>query len=79
MRVVIIPYENRVNVEGYSHTVDCSSLDEEISVVQWFGTNGWIEFHSDIQTGKGRGNEDITDFAPYQYLVDAWEVTARAT
>jgi hypothetical protein len=43
MRVVIIAEENRVSVEGQSETVDLSTLDEDIHVVQWYGTVGEVE------------------------------------
>lgn len=83
MRVTIIPDENRVNVEGFSETVDCSSvfkIDPDIHVVQWYSDHGEIEYFN--PPGKMFGvkvNKAITDFAPFQSLVDAWEVAARAS
>jgi hypothetical protein len=45
MRVTIIVEENRVNVEGQSETVDCSSLmAEDVHAVQWYGTSGEVEY-----------------------------------
>jgi len=62
--------------------VDCSSLPPEVSVVQWFGDHGWIEYVNDIsQFGKPdfvfRANEPITDFEQYQPYLAAWAMTKR--
>lgn len=78
MRVTIFTNDNSVIVEGYKNVVDCSLLDERISVIQWYGASGEIEFHNNSHIDNDvKGNEVITDFAPFQYLVDAWEVEAR--
>jgi hypothetical protein len=77
MRVTIIAEDNRVNVEGQSETVDLSTLDDNIHVIQWYGTVGEVEYKYDyINSGK-KPNELIEDFSPYQKFVDAWEVEAR--
>ena len=78
MRVIIIAEDNRVNVEGQSETVELSSLDDEISVIQWYGTVGEVEYKTDYVNNTRQPNERITDFAPYQKFVDMWEVAARA-
>jgi hypothetical protein len=76
MRVTIIVEEDRVNVEGHSETVDCSSLGD-VHVIQWYGTSGEVEFFN-APGATIKGNEAITDFAPYQKYLDAWEVAAKA-
>ena len=63
--------------------VDCSSLPAEVSVVQWFGDHGWIEYANDISKfGQPdfvfRVNEPITDFEQYQPYLAAWALTKAA-
>ena len=69
MRVTIIAEENRVNVEGQSESVDCTALyADNVHVIQWYGTEGEIEYF----TPRGspiKGNEAITDFAPYTWML----------
>lgn len=76
MQVTIIPGENRVSVEGMSETVDCSSY-EDISVVQWYGDHGEIEWWNGLGVKRLRTNTIIDDISPFQPLIDAWEVEAR--
>jgi hypothetical protein len=77
MRVVIIAEDNRVNVEGQAETVDLSTLDEDIHVVQWYGTVGEIEYKQDYVANTRKPNDSLTDFAPFQKYVDAWMVEAQ--
>lgn len=77
MRVTIISEENRVNVEGHSERVDLSTLDEDIHVVQWYGTVGEVEYKHDYIENTREPNLRIEDFAPYQKFVDAWTVEAK--
>jgi hypothetical protein len=77
MRVTIIASENRVNVEGQSETVDLSTFDEEINVVQWYGSVGEVEYKTDYTNNTRKHNDTITDFAPYQKFVDMWTVEAK--
>jgi hypothetical protein len=77
MRVVIIPEDNRVSVEGQSEKVDLSTLDEDIHVVQWYGTVGEVEYKHDYVANTKANNIRIDDFAPYQKYVDAWMVEAQ--
>jgi hypothetical protein len=79
MRVTIIVEENRVNVEGFSQEVDCSTLyDADIHAVQWYGDHGEVEYwHPPGVTVGLKPPLKIDDFAPYQKFVDAWELEAR--
>lgn len=77
MRITAIIEENRVNVEGFSHTVDCSALMPDIHVIQWYGDHGEIEYHNGIGATTLRMPTKIDDFSPFQFLVDAWEVEAK--
>jgi hypothetical protein len=77
MRVTIIVEENRVNVEGKSETVDCSALyAKDVHVIQWYDTSGEIEYFNAPGATTIKGNVAITDFTPYQPLLDVWEVAA---
>jgi len=77
MRVVIVAEDSRVSVEGCSETVDLTTLDENIHVVQWYGTGGEVEYKHDYIANTKAPNVRITDFTPYQKYVDAWMVEAQ--
>jgi hypothetical protein len=77
MRVVIVAEDNRVSVEGQSEIVDVSTLDEDIHVVQWYGTVGEVEYKHDYIANTKAPNVRITDFTPYQKHVDAWMIEAQ--
>lgn len=74
MRVTINRADNRVTVDGETYTVDLSSLPAYVSVIQWFGTQGHVEFVND---GRGQflPNISIADFAPYAYVIDMWKTS----
>ena len=66
MRAAIIVSDNIVVVDGQPMKSDCSELAaQQISAVQWYGSEGEIEYAGHIQP-----NEKITDFSPYQIYVD---------
>jgi len=78
-RVSIIADDNMVAVDGVGRSVDTSALvTAGTHAVQWHETYGEVEFKStvDVETGivACKPNEFITDFAPYQPYVDAWEI-----
>ena len=75
MRVTIIPTEHRVNVDGISMSVDCSSLPSDIHAIQWYETMGWIEYK---KTGIKRTaigstpHKQITSIDEYHGLLQEW-------
>lgn len=77
MRVTIIKDDNVVVVDGKAYGVDCSDLPAGFHALQWDGTEGEVEYginrcdHCGARTKKG--NEIISDLAPYQKYVDAWQ------
>jgi hypothetical protein len=77
MHVTIIAENNCVSVEGQHEMVDLSTLDEDISVVQWYGTVGEVEYKYDYINNTRKPNDRIKDFTPYQKFVDAWTVEAK--
>jgi hypothetical protein len=76
MRVTIIPADNQVYVDGKCRTVDCSALPPDIHAIQWDGTRGHVEFRNGSSPEDFRPNRVITDFAPFQNLIDAWRAAA---
>jgi hypothetical protein len=75
MRLTIVADDNCVGVEGeYLSPIDLSQLDASIHAVQWYGTYGEVEYKTQLQDGRLVKPENviITDVAPYQFAVDAW-------
>lgn len=67
MRINIVRDDNYVNIDGETRSVDLSGLDPNINSVQWFGSDGDIEYRNPPR------NEKITDLTPFQPFIDAWE------
>lgn len=78
MRLTIVKDDNAVYVDGVAYGVDCSTLPAAFHALQWDSTHGEVEYaatrcdHCGARSKKG--NELITDIAPYQKYVDAWSV-----
>jgi hypothetical protein len=74
-RYTAIRTDNMVGVDGEFRVVDCASLPAYFHALQWYGDSdpayGEIEYATDDQ-GRRLPNTRFSDFAPYQYLVDAW-------
>jgi hypothetical protein len=72
----VMNMSNMVGVNSEFRPVDCSSLPAYFHALQWYGDSsppyGEIEYGTDAQ-GKKMPNTRFSDFAPYQYLIDAWE------
>lgn len=82
MRVTIIRDDDRVVVNGESHTVDCSGLPVDVHALQWDGTRGEIEYRlmtCDHCGGRSKKpNEVISDVSQYRPYVDRWNVVKKA-
>lgn len=82
MHLTIIRETNTVAVDGVAFEVDCSGMPADVHAVQWDGERGEIEYsvtrctHCGARTKKG--NETISDAAPYQALIDAWGIAKTA-
>jgi len=75
MLVTILVHDNTVTVDGRSLPIDCSAIDQNIRVIQWYDTFGAVEFYND--PGKpfrlnGR-LDSIHDLADFQETIDAWQ------
>jgi hypothetical protein len=77
MNATIVRPDNIVVVDGLGLAVDCSDLDPVISVVQWGGTAGHIEYVNPPYASEFKTNTLINDFAPYQKYVDAWHAAKQ--
>lgn len=70
MRVTIIPSDNAVYIDGVCKVgIDMSSVGANVSAVQWYDTQGEIEWTD--QNGEYR-NDQINSIAPYQSVIDQW-------
>jgi hypothetical protein len=73
MRVIILPDDNSVSVNGEDHSnLDLSFIDPTIHAVQWYDTYGEIE-RKDPLTKRMTGNEEITSFDEFQPAIAAWQ------
>lgn len=75
-RITIIRQDNTVVVDGVGASVDCAELPQYVHAIQWFGTDGWIEFAPDAG-GKRSPNLKIVEIAPYGFLVDRHSIEVK--
>lgn len=69
MRLVIIPSDNTITVDGFSSAnVDLSSVPAGVHAVQWFDSHGWVEYKQD-STGRKPANEDLANIDAYQTVI----------
>ena len=81
MKLVIVADDKRVCVDGLCFVdLDMSQLDPTFHAVQWVGEYGEIEYKSVFADGviTKPNNQIITDIAPYQWAIDAWNVANDA-
>jgi len=83
MKLAIIRNDNTVYVDGVPRAVDCSVLPADVHAIQWDAVAG----HGEIEYAPVRcatcgsigkkPNQALTDIAPYQAMVDAWNAAAK--
>lgn len=81
MKLVIVADDARVVVDAVGYDgLDMSQLDPTVHAVQWVGEYGEIEYKSVFADGviTKPNNQIITDIAPYQWAIDAWNVAKAA-
>lgn len=72
MRVTIVRDDNTVGVDGVSRTIDLSRMmPEGVSVIQWSGENGHMEYYSDEEA-----NLEFDTITKIQSFVDLWIAAA---
>lgn len=77
MRVSIIPQDGSVVKDGVGYlALDLSFIDPGIHAIQWYGTEGEIEWHNEL--GLIMQNEVITSLEPFQAALDAWQAAHDA-
>ena len=76
MRVTIIREDGYVAVDGGAFSgLDLSFIDPDISAIQWYSTEGEIEWRID---GRKYFNTDIDGLAEFQPALDAWQAANAA-
>lgn len=76
MKFTIIPDDGAVAVDGrWIQGLDLSALPSVVHAVHWDGDAGEVQ-ERDAQ-GRIVANTPITDFAPYQAAIDAWETAKQ--
>jgi hypothetical protein len=77
MRVIIIPKDGFVSVDGEGHgDLDLKFMDASIHAIQWYGSEGEIE-REDAE-GKIIENEKITDATVLQPALNVWRAKKNA-
>jgi hypothetical protein len=77
MRATILVHDNIVRINDRTLTIDCSSVDQNIRVVQWYDSFGEIEFNNDAGQAFFRNGklDTLDEFRP---IIDAWFAWADA-
>jgi hypothetical protein len=71
MQVTIVVPDNIVSIDGRILPIDCSSIDGNIRVIQWYDTFGTVEFLN--TPGKPyRVNGHLDSIGEFQDVLDAW-------
>jgi hypothetical protein len=81
MRLTIVADDKCVGIDGeYFSSLNLPLLDPTIHAVQWYGTHGEVEYKTQLQNGSlvKPANAVITDIAPYQFAVAAWNAAKAA-
>lgn len=77
MRVVIIPSDGFVSVDGENYSgLNLSFIAQSVHAVQWYGTYGEIE-HKD-ERGRMIANEGIDSIEQFQPALDLWQAAKTA-
>jgi hypothetical protein len=73
MKLVIIPSDAAVYVDGVSHVdLDLNFIPSDVHALQWNNTKGWVEF-KDNDEGIKPQNQSITELPEWATLsVEAW-------
>lgn len=76
MRLTIIPSDNTVYVDRESRILDLTlcSIPDNVHALQWFGSNGWIEFSDNDGDGIKPDNENIAELPVWaNNAYNVWE------
>ena len=81
MRLTIVADDGAVGINGeFFSQLDLPQLDASVHAVQWYGEYGEVEYKTQLENGNlvKPSNQLITDVAPYQFAVDAWNAANAA-
>ena len=72
MRVIIVPSDGMVSIDGKEYTdIDLAFIPNNVHAVQWYDTFGEVEICD--QYGRILENQPITSLDDYQLALDRWE------
>lgn len=74
MRVIIVPIDKLVVIDGVARGSLDYTIDASIHAVQWYGSYGEVEYITTID-GKP-ANQRITSLNAFQSAIDAWNAAA---
>lgn len=77
MKLTIIADDGAVGIDGeFFSGFDLSQIGSDIHAVQWYGEYGEVEYKTRLENGifMKPANVLITDTAPYQFAVEAWNI-----
>lgn len=80
MRVTVINSDKAIGVAGEFFTGLQFDLDPAIHAIQWYDTWGEVEHAITLVDGRPFKSENtvITDFTPYEYLLQSWQTAKDA-
>lgn len=81
MRLTIIVEDGAVYKDGVSFSgLNLSGIPAGVRAVQWYGTIGEVEFDPISENGQlvTPPNQEITDLAPFQPALNAWQAAYDA-
>jgi hypothetical protein len=77
MRVVIIPSDGFVSVDGENYSgLNLSFIAQSVHAVQWYDTYGEIEYKD--ERGRMIANESIDSIEQFQPALDLWQAAKTA-
>lgn len=77
MQLTIIVPDNTIIIDGRALPIDCSTLDPNIRIVQWYDDHGEIEFDN-VPGQDFRRNGKINSLSGLSQVIEAWqELAAR--
>jgi hypothetical protein len=75
MKLTIVADDQSIGINGeFFSPFNLSQLNPSIHAVQWYGEYGEVEYKTVFTNGAPTKpqNQIITDIAPFQFAVDAW-------
>lgn len=78
-RITLFPNDNTASIDGnYAPNIDYTGINPTIHCVQWYDTEGWVEYDANLMTGEKPPNEIINSIDPYLTFVGQAEAIINA-